>query len=156
MRIAVLRSFAVVFSLVILSVGCGGGNSSSGGGSFTIPLTGTWTGTWENDGVGPGSANQGFTNEGLIRAELVADAQGNVSGTATWTGFVCFWNTTGTGSVSVGAVSVTYVDSAGAGGAAAIRVTFNGRRISDTQIDGRWDNDIGCIGEGELTLNRQV
>lgn len=155
MKKAGFRSLIVVLSAALLSAGCGGGSSSSGGGSFSIPVNGTWIGTWENDGVGPGSQNQGFTNEGLLRAELDVSAQGSVSGTATWTGFVCFLDTTVTGIVSQGAVSLTFVQSSPASDSPA-RVTFNGRRISDTRIDGRWDNDSGCIGEGDMTLNREL
>lgn len=150
------RSVIVVLSAALLSAGCGGGSSSSGGGSFSVPVNGTWIGTWENDGVGPGSQNQGFSNEGLLRAELNLSAQGSVSGTATWTGFVCFLETTVTGIVSQGAVSLTFVQSPPPANDPPARVTFNGRRISDTRIDGRWDNDAGCIGEGDMTLNREL
>lgn len=142
-----LRSFIVVASLSVLTHGCSGG-SSSGGGSFATSLNGNWVGTWKNDELGPGSQNQGIMNEGFIRTELQEDSNGNVSGTATWTGFACFLNATVTGIVSGGAVSLTFSDG-------PIRVTFNGRRIGDTNMEGGWDNDSGCIGEGDMTLNRE-
>jgi hypothetical protein len=155
MKMAGFRSLIIVLSAALLSGGCGGG-SSSGGGSFSTPINGTWIGTWENDGLGPGSENQGFTNEGLVRAELNLSAGGSVSGTATWTGLVCLLNTTVTGVVSQGAVSLTFVQTPPPPNDPPARVTFNGRRISDSRIDGRWDNDFGCIGEGDMTLNREL
>lgn len=153
MSMAGLRNLVVGLSITVFSVGCGGG-SSSGGGSFTVPLTGNWAGTWENDGVGPGSQNQGFNNEGLIQTKLNQNPEGGISGTATWTGFVCFLNATVTGIVSQGAVSLTFVESPPPDDVPPARVTFNGRRVSDTAIAGRWDNDSGCIGEGDMDLNR--
>lgn len=155
MNTAGLRSLIVVVSAALFSAGCGGG-SSSGGGSFTSPLSGSWIGTWENDEIGPGSENQGVNNEGLLRAELSAGSQGSVSGKATWTGFVCLLNASVTGIVSQGAVSLTFVESPPPDNEPPVRVTFNGRRTSETRIDGRWDNDSGCIGEGHMTLNREL
>ncbi len=155
MKKAGFRSLIIVLSAALLSAGCGGG-SSSGGGSFSIPIDGTWIGTWENDDLGPGSQNQGFNNEGLLRVELNLSAQGSVSGTATWTGFICLLDTTVTCIVSQGAVSLTFVQTPPPPNDPPARVTFNGRRISDTRIDGRWDNDAACVGEGDMTLNREL
>lgn len=143
----IVKRVGFVCSLCVLLYGCGGG-SSSGGGSITTSLTGDWVGTWENDEFGPGSQNQGVKNEGFIRADLQEDSQGNVSGTATWTGFSCFLSANVTGIVSQGAVSLTFESG-------LTRVTFNGRRIGNTNINGEWDNDAGCVGQGELSLNRQ-
>lgn len=148
MKLTTLRSFTIVLLAGLLTYGCGG-STSSGGGSFSTLLTGSWIGTWKNDGLGPGSPNQGVNNAGLIRAHLTEDPPGTISGTATWTGFSCFLTTTVTGIVSGRSVSLTFVSSDEA------RVTFVGERFSETNVDGGWDNDTGCLGEGELTLNRE-
>lgn len=150
MRKATLINLAIALSIPVLISGCGGGNSSSGAdGDITTTLTGSWVGTWENDELGPGSENQGFSNEGFMRADLQQDSQGNISGTATWTGFACFLNTNVTGIVSQRAVSLTFVSD-------AARVTFNGRRNNNMNMTGDWTNDVGCIGEGDLVLNREL
>lgn len=148
MRLSTARSFTVLLCCSVLTYGCGG-SSSSGGGSFSTPLTGNWAGSWKNDGLGPGSPNQGINNTGFVQAHLEEDTQGSVSGTATWTGFSCFLTATVTGIASGSGVSLTFVADDG-----ATRVTFNGQRKSDTHVAGRWDNDIGCLGQGDLSLNR--
>ncbi len=145
-RRQLVLSYSVMVSILLLVSGCGG-SSSSGAGSFTTSLSGNWAGAWKNNEFGLGSQNQGVKNEGLVRAQLQEDDTGNVSGTATWTGFACFLNATVTGVVSGSAVSLTFVDG-------EVRVTFNGQRKSDSHIDGGWDNDAGCFGQGELKLDR--
>lgn len=141
-----LKNCILAALMAILTYGCDG-SSSSGAGSLSTSLTGNWVGTWDNDELGPGSENQGIKNEGLIRAKLTENDDGSVSGTATWTGFSCFVSTTVTGIVSGGAVSLTFTDG-------PARITLTGRRRSDTRIRGDWHNDTGCVGEGDLTLNR--
>ncbi len=139
----------LVLASVAMLVSACGGSSSSGGGSVTTSLDGNWAGTWKNDELGTGSQNQGVKNEGLLRAHLEEDDDGNVTGTATWTGFACFLNATVTGIVAGSAVSLTFVDDTG-----VVRVTFNGQRKSDTHLDGNWDNDAGCFGQGDIKLDR--
>lgn len=148
MAIPGTRCFVVALFVSVLLSGCDGG-SSSGGGSFNQPITGSWTGTWENDELGPGSENQGTTNEGIVRIRIVENSNGEISGTALWTGFSCFLNANITGIVSVGGVSLTFTSGAS-------RVTFNGRRVTEARIRGRWDNDVGCVGEGDLVFNREL
>lgn len=147
MTTARLTAFGFAIAISVLFAGCNG-DSSSGVGSFTRSLSGNWVGAWENNGLGPGSQNQGTTDKGLMQTHLQQGSNGNISGTATWTGFSCFQTASVTGIVAGSGVSLTFASG-------SMRVTFNGQRVTDNSIEGSWDNDAGCTGQGSLTINRQ-
>lgn len=137
MNLSTIRRFTAVLFISSLIYGCGGNSASSGGGSF-LPLTGDWVGTWRSGSL---------TDEGLIRASLVEDDDGNISGTATFTGFPCFLTSPVTGIASGIGVSLTFTS----GG----RVTFLAQRNTSNDLDGNYSTDAGaCFVQGSFSLDR--
>jgi len=135
-----MRIVLVVICALTLAA-CGGGSSSGGGSAATSSLTGSWVGSWE--------ADPGFSGSGLARLNI-NQSGGEVSGTGSLTGSVCFVNVSFDGIVSGNSVSVNMVGELGA-------VTVNLRRIGENRMEGTATVVASnvCAGTSSVVLNRE-